>query len=273
MNVNDLLCVNAEPVAMLDYLAIQDTDPDMASQIGKGLYEGAREAGIIIPGGELAQIREMIRGVRDGAGIDLAGAAFGLVPLREVNTGRETAPGDVVIGVESSGLHSNGFTLARRVLLKEAGLSLDQRLDALGCTLGEELLRPTRIYVNQWKALKARRVTLHAILNITGEGLFNMPRVDAPVGFVIDHLIEPPPIFTEIQQRGRVPMEEMYRVFNMGLGFCFVVPEREARDALSALAQFPARAHVIGHVVADPEKKITMPALRLVGKDGRFYSA
>ncbi|MBI4878673.1 MAG: phosphoribosylformylglycinamidine cyclo-ligase [Planctomycetes bacterium] len=271
MNVNDLICVGAEPIAMVDYLAVQDLDPEVASQIGKGLYDGCREAEISIPGGELAQLKEMIAGAREGSGIDLAGAAFGLVDVGEVNCGRACRPGDAVIGLRSTGLHSNGFTLARRVLLDQARLSLDTVLESVGRPLGEELLEPTHIYVREFKELKRQKVALHAILNITGEGLFNMARVDAPVGFVIDHLPEPQPIFDEIRARGNVPVEEMYRVFNMGIGFCFVVPRDEVNDALRVLAAFPMEANVIGRAVADREKKISVPAFDMIGKDGHFF--
>ncbi len=271
MNVNDLICVGAEPIAMLDYLAIQDADPAVASQIGAGLYEGARQAEISIPGGELAQIKDMVKGVRENSGIDLCGAAFGLVGTDRVNVGRDAKPNDVLIGLQSTGLHSNGFTLARRVLLDEAGLDLDAHIPSLGKTLADELLTPTRIYVPQWKALTNNKVSLRAILNITGDGLFNLTRVAAPVGFVIDHLPPPPPIFQEIQERGRIPVEEMYRVFNMGIGFCVVVPEGEVSDALRILSRFPGRADVIGRVVEDPEKKIQVTAHRMVGKNGHFF--
>lgn len=273
MNVNDLICVGAEPLSMVDYLAIEDPDPEVASQIGKGLYEGAKKAGITIPGGELAQLKEMVKGARPGAGVDLAGAAFGLVPLTNVNTGSRVAPGDAIIGLRSTGLHSNGFTLARKVLLQDGGLAITDTLPSIGRTLGEELLTPTHIYVPEWKALRDQHIALHAILNITGDGLFNLTRVDAPVGFVIDRLIPPPPIFEEIKERGGIPDSEMYEVFNMGLGFCFVVPEREVPDALNVLARFPMHADVIGRVVEDREKKVQVQALRLVGKNGHFYPA
>lgn len=271
MNVNDLICVGAEPVAMLDYLAVQDTDPEIATQIGKGLYEGAREAEIVIPGGELAQLKDMVKGVRENSGIDLAGAAFGLVDVADINTGSALAEGDVLIGLRSTGLHSNGFTLARKVLLEDAGLALDSTIDATGKTIADLLLAPTHIYVKEFKALKRHHVTLKAILNITGDGLFNLSRVTAPVGFVIDHLPTPQGIFSEIQSRGSVPVEEMYQVFNMGLGFCFVVPQDEVRDALDVLGKFPMEAQVIGRVVADREKKIVVPGLGLVGKGGHFF--
>ncbi|MFH0943676.1 MAG: phosphoribosylformylglycinamidine cyclo-ligase [Planctomycetota bacterium] len=271
MNVNDLICVGAEPIAMVDYLAVQDTDPEVATQLGKGLYEGAKQAEICIPGGELAQLRDMIRGIKENSGIDLAGAAFGLVNIEDVNIGRRVQPGDVVIGLRSSGLHSNGYSLARKVLLEDAGLKLDQVLPTLGKPLGEILLTPTHIYVKEWKALTRAHVSLRAILNITGDGLLNMSRIDAPIGFVIDHLPEPQAIFHEIRERGSISMEEMYHVFNMGIGFCFVVPEAEVQDALNVLAPFPMEAMVIGRAVADREKKIQIPGVRLIGKDGNFW--
>ena len=271
MNVNDLICVGAEPIAMLDYLAVQDTDPEVASQIGKSLYEGAEQAEIVIPGGELAQLKDMVKGVREDSGIDLAGAAFGLVDVADINVGRELQEGDVILGLRSSGLHSNGYTLARKVLLEGDGPGLDGTLDATGKTIGDLLLAPTHIYVKEFKALKRQHVTLKALINITGDGLFNLTRVAAPVGFVIDHLPAPQGIFSEIQTLGGIPDEEMYRVFNMGIGFCVIVPEREVQDALNVLAAFPMEAQVIGRVVADPEKKVLVPGLGLVGKDGHFF--
>jgi phosphoribosylformylglycinamidine cyclo-ligase len=273
MNVNDLICVNAEPLAMLDYLAVQDVDPVIGAQLGNGLYEGAKQAGITIPGGELAQLKDMIKGIKDGSGIDLAGAAFGLVEMRDVNVGQDIQQGDVLIGVASSGLHSNGYSLARKVFFDHAKLSIDTKLDGLARPLGLELLEPTHIYVNEWKALRDRHVKLKAILNITGDGLFNLARVASPVGFVIDHLPPPPPIFEHLQRLGNLSHAEMYKVFNMGIGFCFVVPEREVNDALRVLAGFEMKANVIGRAVADDEKKVQIPALRLIGKDDHFFAS
>lgn len=271
MNVNDLICVNAEPIALLDYLAVQDVDPIVGEQLGRGLLEGARQAEISIPGGELAQLRDMIKGVKDGNGIDLAGSAYGLVELRDVNVGADLAEGDIIIGLASTGLHSNGYSLARQVLFQDAKLGLDAKLEGVKTTLGEALLAPTHIYVKEWKALRDRHVRMKAILNITGDGLFNLCRVAAPVGFVIDHLPPPPPLFEHIQSLGRLSSADMYKVFNMGIGFCFVVPEREVGDALSALSHFPMKANVIGRCVSDPDKKVSVPALRLLGKDDHFF--
>jgi phosphoribosylformylglycinamidine cyclo-ligase len=176
-----------------------------------------------------------------------------------------------MIGLQSTGLHSNGYTLARRVLLEEEGLALDAVLESTRRPLVDDLLAPTHIYVPEWRALDRAHVSMHAILNITGDGLFNIVRVDAPVGFVIDHLPIPQPIFTEIATRGQIPPEEMYKTFNMGIGFCFVVPEDEVSDAMRVLRSFPRPAFVMGRVVDDPEKKITIPGLDLVGKDDQFH--
>src|SRR5438270_5131153 len=123
MNVNDVICVGAEPIAVLDYVAVEEAEPEMLRQIAEGLRAGAERAGVEIPGGELAQLPEMIRGHPSPQGLDLVGAAFGVVALDRVVTGQSIAPGDVLIGLPSSGLHSNGYTLARRVLLDQAGLS------------------------------------------------------------------------------------------------------------------------------------------------------
>ena len=129
------------------------------------------------------------------------------------------------------------------------------------------------IRVIQWSTGNVGHYALRAILNITGDGLFNMNRVHAPVGFHIDRLFPPLPIFSEIQERGNISDEEMYRVFNMGLGFCFVVPQEEVPHALTVLGRFPMEATVIGTATADAEKKIVIPGLNLVGKDGRFFPA
>jgi phosphoribosylformylglycinamidine cyclo-ligase len=149
MNANDILCVGARPLSMVDYLAVQVPHARLLEEVGKGLYEGAQQANITIAGGELAQIGEMIRGVRDGYGFDLAATCVGTVPLDRTIVGQDIQPGDVLIGLASTGIHSNGLTLARRVLLDREGLRVDQHLPELGRLLGEELLMPTRIYVRE----------------------------------------------------------------------------------------------------------------------------
>jgi phosphoribosylformylglycinamidine cyclo-ligase len=272
MNVNDLVCVGAEPLAMLDYLAVERADPAVLAAIGDGLRRGAEDAGIEIPGGELAQLPEMIRGHPSPNGIDLVGAAFGVVRLDSVLDGDSVEPGDTVIGLPSSGLHSNGFTLARRALLERGGLSLDERVPELGRTLGEELLEPTRIYVRAALALLRSGVAVHALAHITGDGLLNLRRLNGRVGFTIDRPLPAQPVFGLIARAGELPAEEMWEVFNMGTGFCCVIPEADAARAVELLGEHHPGAAAIG-TVTDRAGVVELPAAGLAGQPGAGFSA
>jgi phosphoribosylformylglycinamidine cyclo-ligase len=267
MNVNDLLCVGARPLSMVDYIAVEQADSAMLDGIAVGLAEGARQAGVSISGGEIAQLRDVVRG------FDLVGTAVGTVPLDRIIVGRGVQPGDRVIGVASSGIHSNGYSLARRVLLEQAGLSLDAFVAELGCTLGEELLRPTFIYVPEILDIIEAIPSVGALIHITGDGLLNLPRVEAEVGFVLDSLPSAPPIFALIEERGGISRAEMLEVYNMGIGFCVVVPEREVEAALAILARHNRSASVIGHAVADPSRSVHLPQHALIGEGKRFRPA
>ena len=175
MNVNDLLCVGATPLAMLDYIAVESADPDVFCQLGRGLAEGAKLAGVSIVGGETAQIPEMLRGAAAGRALDIVGMALGVVPEGELVDGSAVQPGDAVIGIASNGLHSNGYTLARQVLLGR--FRIDEFIPELNKTLAEELLRPVQIYVPQLRALREAGIRPRAIAHITGDGLLNLRRV------------------------------------------------------------------------------------------------
>ncbi|MBI3723235.1 phosphoribosylformylglycinamidine cyclo-ligase [bacterium] len=274
MNVNDLICLGAEPVALLDYLAVETPDPRMLEEIGKGLYKGCEQARITLPGGELAQIGAMLKGAVPGRAFDIGGFVVGTVALDKINVGKDVRPGDVVLGFLSSGLHSNGYSLARRALFEKGGLKVEDKLPELsGKTLGDVLLEPTRIYVRPGLELVKSGVRVGALANITGDGFLNMARIEAPCGFVLDRLPEPPPIFSVIQKRGGVSLEEMYLAYNMGVGFTATVgPESEARVLEIAKRHgFPCQR--IGPTVADPEKKIRLPKVGLVGDaDARKFT-
>ena len=275
MNVNDLLCVGARPLTLVDYLAVQDPSPDLLDAISIGLAEGARQAGVSIPGGEIAQLREVVQGVRDGLGFDLAASAVGLVPLDRIIVGQAVMEGDVLVGLESNGIHSNGLTLAREVLLGSGRYSVDSPFpgapdNGAAPTIGEELLRPTFIYVPEILAMMDQGVSLKALMHVTGDGFLNLNRVDAAVGFVIEQLPEPPAIFSLIQHTGAIRDAEMYRVFNMGVGFCVVVPPEDAERAIEIAAAHGRRAQRIGRAIADPERRITIEPLGLVSKGKRF---
>lgn len=276
MNVNDAVCVGAEPIAFLDYIALERASPETLEQVARGLYRGAELAGVAIVGGEISQIPDIIKGHTRGGGLDLVGMCAGLVPLDGVIVGQDVAPGDVVVGVRSRGIHSNGLSLARKALFEAGGLTVDQRLPELGATVGEELLRPTDIYVRPvMDLLKRQRVPLRALVHITGDGFLNLPRIKAAVGFRLDALPEPPPIFRLIQERGRVPEPEMYRVFNMGIGFCLIVPDDAVtlRAVEAAFAAHGFAAQRIGTVVADERRRVFLPAQGLVGEGQGFRAA
>lgn len=270
MNVNDLVCVGAEPIALLDYVAIERLDARMLEQIGKGLHDGAVEAGCVIAGGELAQIGAMLKGAAPGKAFDLAAVAVGLVPLDAINVGQDVRPGDVVIGLASSGIHSNGLSLARGALLERAGLKLGDPLPGelnpgeRRPTVGEALLAPTRIYVKPALALlrdPAAQVT--ALTNITGGGFRNLARVKAKVGFVLDALPPVPLVFRAIQAAGQVAPADMYHAYNMGVGFCVTVrPEGVAR-AVELARQHGVEAWPIGRAVPSDERTISLPQVGL----------
>jgi phosphoribosylformylglycinamidine cyclo-ligase len=268
MNVNDLICVGATPLALLDYLAVESADPDVFAQIGVGLAEGAKQAGVSIVGGEVAQVPDMLRGVQPGRGLDLVGMAIGVIPEDGLIDGSAVEPGDVVVGIESSGIHSNGLSLARRVLLTR--FELDSYVEELETTVGEELLCPTRIYVPQMRALFDSGVRPRAVAHITGDGLLNLRRVEAPVGFEITHLPEPQPIFGLIEELGEVDRAEMRAVFNMGVGMTVVVREAEVERTMEVLRSTGVESWRLGTAVEDPERRVWIRQERLVGRSKRF---
>jgi phosphoribosylformylglycinamidine cyclo-ligase len=246
MNVNDVICVGAEPLAMVDYIAIERAEPEVCEQIGVGLARGAELAGIEIPGGELAQLGNLVRGV------DLSGACFGTVALEEIVDGSAVLPGDPVIGLPSSGIHSNGYTLARAAL---DGLALDEDPEArLGRALGEELLEPTEIYVKAVLELLRSAISVQGLAHITSGGLGNLLRLAAEVGYEIDDPLPAQPVFELIRERGDVGDDEMHDVFNMGCGFCCVVAAEDEAAALELLRRHYPRAKRVGSAVAGPQE-------------------
>jgi phosphoribosylformylglycinamidine cyclo-ligase len=266
MNVNDVICVGAEPLAVLDYIAVEDADPEQLRQIAVGLKEGAEQAGVEIPGGELAQLPELIRGHPSPHGFDLVGACFGTVALDSIVTGAACAPGDAVIGLPSSGVHSNGYTLARRAL-PEMG---DTPAELGGRRVGDVLLEPTVIYVRAvLEALRDDDVEVRGLAHITSGGMLNLLRLEAEVGYRLDAPLPVPPIFDLIADGASVPAEEMHEVFNMGCGFCVVVPEADADAAVALLGAHHRGAAVIGRVT-DSAGVVELPAVGLRGSSDGF---
>jgi phosphoribosylformylglycinamidine cyclo-ligase len=239
MNVNDVVCVGAEPIALLDYLAVEQPDPAVMEQIGIGLKRGAELAGVEIPGGEVAILPELIRGHPSPHGFDLTATCFGTVALDAIVTGEQIAPGDALIGLPSSGLHSNSYTLARKAV---EGLPLEGEL-------ADQLLEPTVIYVRAVLELLRSGVPVHGLAHITGGGLLNLLRLNAAVGFAIEDPLPVPPIIELVKARAGVSDAEAWEVFNMGCGFVVVTPDPEA--AASLLAAHHTGTRRIGTVTGE----------------------
>ena len=264
MNVNDLICVGARPVTLVDYIAVERAEPAILEALGAGLAEGARRAGISIAGGEIAAMRDVIKGAVPGAGFDLAGTAVGRVALDAVNTGADVRPGDSIVGIHSNGIHSNGLTLARRVFFETAGLGVGDDVDELGETVGEALLRPTHIYVREALELLASEVPVHALAHITGDGFLNFTRVEARVGMRLDALPVPPPVFGVLQRLGGIEDAEMYRVFNMGIGFCVIVPPADEARAIAILGADGKACHMVLCLVIAPSTELVRKVHKLL---------
>jgi phosphoribosylformylglycinamidine cyclo-ligase len=219
MNVNDLYAMGLEPIAFVDYLAMESVEPSITDQIGIGLENGAKIANISIVGGETASLPEIIKG------LDLAGTCIGIAKKSAVVTGEKIEEGDAIIGIPSSGIHSNGLTLARKLLVK---YSYYKRYAGMERILGEELLVPTRIYTEVMEIVK--KCTVHGLAHITGGGILNLRRL-THLGFDITNPLEPQAIFKMIYSEG-VDIEEMYKTFNMGMGFVIVVPGYEIKRTM-----------------------------------------
>jgi phosphoribosylformylglycinamidine cyclo-ligase len=268
MNANDVVCVGAEPVAMLDYVALERSDGNQLSELAMGLRRGAELAGISIPAGETAQVPELLHPTERGNGFDLVGTCIGVVELDRVIDGGRVEPGDVLIGYGSSGIHSNGLTLARRTFA-DHGWKLGRDVPELGTTLGEELLKPTVMYVKLGLDLLAN-ANVRFLAHITGDGLLNLRRLEARVGFDIEALPEPQPIFDLVRTLGEIGNEEMYRVFNMGIGFCAVVPESDAAAAIATGMRHGMEAWRLGTAVASEDRAIRLRPLGMVGRGSTF---
>lgn len=237
MNVNDTICQGAEPIAFVDYLALERPDPVLMAEIGKGLQKGAELSNMTIIGGETATLGELVNG------FDLAGTALGFVRKDEIVDGSRLAEGDKIIGIPSSGAHSNGYTLIRKVV-EASGYDYQEELD-FG-VLGDVLLEPTEIYtLRVLKALK--EYDIKGMAHITGGGLRNIKRIAPGSGYLIDEPLEPQPIFSFIQEHGGISDQEMYQTFNMGMGYCMVTSAEDAEGVAECVC-----GHVVGTVVKEP---------------------
>jgi len=225
MNVNDLICVGTEPLSFVDYVALDKPDEDLMAKIGMGLAEGCRQANCTLSGGETAILPELVNG------FDIAGTSVGYVKQEDIIDGTKISEGDVLIGLKSSGPHSNGYTLIRKLFDGDA-------------EIGKQLIEPTKIYVKEIMELSGQ-IDVHGIAHITGGGLDNISRINDNYQYVIDNPLPVLPVFDWLQEKGNIEDKEMYRTFNMGMGMMIVVDEKDAEKALSILG---SDAQIIGSV-------------------------
>jgi phosphoribosylformylglycinamidine cyclo-ligase len=285
MNVNDVICIGAEPIAFVDYLATEDPDPEILNQIGIGLNEGARLSNLTIIGGETSTIPEIVNG------LDLAGTCLGYVKKGNEVTGESVEKGDLIIGFPSSGIHSNGYTLVRKIV-EESDISYISPLDEVinrkewkvkkkfpqymsaveewaseegSRIIGEILLTPTRIYVRDIIGLLKGlpEGSVHGMANITGGGIRNLARIKDSLGYSIDTPLKVPPVFRMIQILGSVEEKEMYQTFNMGIGFVVIIGPGYLSKAMELLEGTGARK--IGRVVGGGGVKITTLGIEYSG--------
>jgi phosphoribosylformylglycinamidine cyclo-ligase len=266
MNVNDVVCVGAEPIALVDYLAVEEPDPARFRAIAAGLKAGAEAAGVEVPGGEVAVLPELVRGHPSPTGFDLTATCIGTVALDAIVTGADVAPGDALIGLPSSGLHSNGYSLARRAL---EGLDLAAAPAALGgVTVADALLAPTVIYVRAVLTLLRSGLPVHGLAHITGGGLLNLLRLNPAAGFAIEDPLPVPAVVELIRERAKLPEAELWEVFNMGCGFVAVVAPDAAEEAAALLAAQHPGTRRIGSVTTDAGR-VAVPGRGVAGdRDG-----
>ena len=264
MNVNDAVCVGAEPIAFVDYLAVDKPDPALVAELAKGLNEGARQSNMTIVGGETAVLPSIVNG------FDLAGTVLGFVRKDAIVSGQRIAPGDVMLGVPSSGIHSNGYTLVRKAMQRER-IELTDRLPE-GRTVGEALLEPTRIYVRAALDMldAVPRSSVHGISHVTGSGLLNVPRLKKDVRYVIDDPLDVPAIFRHVQRWGGVEENEMWRTFNMGMGLCVLVAPEHADAALAALRKHWPASKRVGRVEEGTGVSVPKHGVELTGAKASF---
>ncbi len=248
MCVNDIACAGGEPLFFLDYIACGKNFPEKIASIVKGVAEGCVQAEAALIGGETAEHPDLMPEEE----YDLAGFAVGIVDEKDMITGADIAAGDVLIGIASSGVHSNGFSLVRKVF-EMTQESLNTYYDVLGTTLGEALLAPTRIYVKALKAVKAAGVRLKGCSHITGGGFYeNIPRMlpEGVCAVIRKDSYEIPPIFGLLQEKGGIEEKMMYNTYNMGLGMVLAVDAADAEKAMEALEKAGEKAYIVGAVEA-----------------------
>ena len=264
MNVNDVICVGAQPLAFIDYIALKSANDHLVRKITKGLVKGAKQSDMAIIGGETAILPDLISDTSENA-FDLAGTVLGVTEKSNLILGDKIKTGDVILGVESSGLHSNGYTLARKVLLSK--YSVEDTAPYLIHTVGEELLVPTIIYKKPvMDILNQVHISIHGFAHITGGSFAKLTRLNMNVDYKLDNLPHSNGIFKQIQVDGHIETKEMYRTFNMGIGFCIILQRRYVDPVISIFEKYNMACTQIGII---PDKKKNKYGRVIAKIDGR----
>ncbi len=252
MCVNDVIVSGARPLFFLDYFAVSSLDLDVATEVVRGIARGCRIAGCSLIGGETAEMPGLYR----PGDYDLAGFVVGIGERNAIIDGSDIRVGNRIIGLASSGLHSNGYSLVRKIFFDDLGLTVDDHLEELGCSVGEELLRPTRIYVESVLNI-LRNYKINGLIHNTGGGFIdNVPRI-LPGGcraIISRGTWEIPPVFSVLEERGEIPEAEMYRTFNMGIGMMVLVEEDDVEDVMHQLGALGEKPFLIGEIAAADEE-------------------
>jgi phosphoribosylformylglycinamidine cyclo-ligase len=264
MNVNDIICVSAYPLAFIDYIALKSTNNHLVQEITKGLVKGAKQSDMAIIGGETAVLPDLIDGISKN-GFDLAGTVLGVTEKSNLVLGDKIKVGDIILGVESSGLHSNGYTLARKVLLSK--YSIEDAAPYLIHTVGEELLVPTVIYTKPViDILKQQHIPVHGFAHITGGSFTKLTRLNSKVDYKLDNLPETHGIFKQIQVDGHIETKEMYRTFNMGIGFCIILPKHSVDPVITIFEKYNMACSQIG-IITDKKNRNGRVIAKIDGKN------
>ena len=253
MNVNDIICVGATPISFVDYIAVNKNDKAALKKIVQGLVKGAKKANVPIVGGETAIMPDVISG--NHFSFDLVGMVVGMLTKKQMILGNKIKRGDVIIGVQSSGLHSNGYSLARKALLSK--YSLQDRIKGIG-KLGNALLTPTQVYVKPVLSV-LEKCKVHGMAHITGGSFTKLLRLKK-TGYLLDQMPTPLPIFQIIENEG-VSRQEMYKTFNMGIGFCVIAPKNEEGQINSTFKKFGMKSKRVGKIIA--KKGVFVNSLKL----------
>jgi len=253
-----LHCNESEPLVFVDYYAIEKPDAKMANEIAQGMVNGAIQSKMAIIGGETATLPDIIRG-HAGKGFDLAGTAIGMVGKKDLVLGDKIKPGDIIFGIESNGLHSNGYSLARKVLLDNH--TVNDEVD--GIKIGEALLEPTLIYVQEILEL-IKEAEIHGLANITGGAFLKLARLlrqsKEELGVLLDNMPDPLPIFKLMKKLGNISNKEMYKTFNMGIGFCIIAPASEEQKIIDICKKHGKKAQRIGSITNKKKIVVELPA-------------